>query len=56
MEERKASKILTEIFKKYKFSNSEKEALLTGIGVLGWSAIAKDRIKRISGRRGVGKR
>jgi hypothetical protein len=45
MDDKKATDILIRLLDKYLFSNEEKEALATAIGVLSWTSLAKGSIK-----------
>lgn len=48
MEDKQAIEILTEMLKKYAFSEQEKEAVLDAIGILSWSKLGQARIKGIA--------
>lgn len=48
MEDKQAIEILTEMLKKYSFSEKEKEAVLDAIGILSWSKLGQTRIEGIA--------
>lgn len=48
MEDKEAIEILTNMLKKYSFSEKEKEAVLDAIGILSWSKLGKSRIQHIA--------
>ncbi|MFH0892579.1 MAG: hypothetical protein V1867_07460 [Candidatus Falkowbacteria bacterium] len=45
MKDKKAAAILMELLDKFPFSDEEKEALKSAIGILTWSSLAESRIK-----------
>ena len=45
MEDKEAIEILTRMLKKGSLSSEEKEAVLTAVGILSWSALGQSRIK-----------
>lgn len=45
MEHKKTITILTSLLDKRLLDNEEKEAVLTAIGVLGWTSLSESRIK-----------
>lgn len=53
MEDKKALEILTQILKKYHFSDEEKKAVETAIGILSWSKLGQGRIRSIAKARRV---
>lgn len=48
MQDKEAIEILMRMGEKYAFSEEEKEAVLTAIGILSWSALGQTRIKNIA--------
>jgi hypothetical protein len=51
MEHRKAADILMNLEKKYPLSDEEKKAVMTAIGMLGWSSLSRSRMKAQKSKR-----
>lgn len=51
MDDKKAADILVKILKKYSLSKEEKEAIEAAIGILGWTTLAKSRLKNLGKKR-----
>jgi hypothetical protein len=51
MEYKEAVEILISMVEKRSLSAKEKQAVLTAIGVLGWAALSKSRIKSLKAKR-----
>lgn len=51
MEDRKAIEILKALSDKYPLTAEEKEAVLIAIGILGWTSLAKSKIKAQKAKR-----
>jgi hypothetical protein len=51
MEYQKAIDILKNLLDKHPLAAEEKEAVMTAIGVLGWGALGKSRIKALKDKR-----
>ena len=47
MEQKKAIHILIKMLEKYPLEAEEKEAVLTAIGVLGWTSLSRSTIKAL---------
>ena len=45
MNDKKSAEILISLMKKYSFSDEEKEALSSAIGVLSWTSLAESRTR-----------
>ena len=45
MDDKKAANILLGLLDKYSLTAEEKEAVKNAIGILGWTALAKSRVK-----------
>ena len=54
MEPKEAVAILKSLLDKYWLESDEKEAVLTAIGILGWAALSKSRIKAQKDKREKG--
>ena len=48
MEDKKAAGILINLLNKHSLDGEEKEAVLTAIGILGWSSLAQSRLKTLA--------
>jgi hypothetical protein len=51
VEHKPAIEVLKSLLEKHPLSPAEKEAVLTAIGVLSWSALARSRLKGLKERR-----
>jgi hypothetical protein len=51
MDHQEASTILIKLLNKNSFSDEEKEAVFTAIGVLGWTSLSKSKIKAMRDKR-----
>ena len=51
MEYEKTIAVLKSLLDRHPLSAEEKEALMTAIGVLGWGALAKSKIKALKAKR-----
>ena len=51
MEHKEASEILISLLKKGALEADEKEAVLTAIGVLAWTALSKAKIKALKSKK-----
>ncbi|AKG54078.1 hypothetical protein DGWBC_1440 [Dehalogenimonas sp. WBC-2] len=51
MEHKKAADVLIRLLDKYALDTEEKEAIMTAIGVLGWTSLNKSRIDAIKSKR-----
>ena len=51
MEHKKATDILIRLLDKHALDTEEKEAVMTAIGVLGWTSLSKSRINAIKTKR-----
>jgi len=47
MDDKKTAAILLKLLGKYPFVDEEKEAIKTAVGILGWTALAKGRLRKI---------
>jgi len=47
MDQKQAIQILIKILEKYQLDDTEKKALTTAIGILGWTSLAEGRRKAI---------
>ena len=47
MEDKKAVTILLKLLNKQTLNKEEKEAVLTAIGILGWTSLAEGKIKEL---------
>lgn len=55
MEDKEALEILMQMLEKHQFSDEEKKALETAIGILSWSKLGQGRIRSIAKARRVKK-
>lgn len=51
MEHKKAADILIKLLDKLPLGAEEREAILTAVGVLAWTALSKSRIKALKAKR-----
>lgn len=51
MEDQKAITILKNLVSKNIFTNEEKEAVMTAIGILSWTSLSKSRVKAQKAKR-----
>ena len=45
MEHKEAAEILRKLIERHSLNNEEKEAVATAIGILGWMALSKNKVK-----------
>jgi hypothetical protein len=51
MNHKQATAILAGMLNRHALTRAEKEAVLTAIGVLGWTSLSQSRIKRLKAKR-----